>query len=119
MGLKTWAIVIVVGMLALAIVGLLLHSDRKLISADFIGAVAAVAVVVLASRGSAAILATRTLGILALLIIAILSLTAQAAPWLTALTLAGSFALTFMTWTSMSRTEPRGPAQRPRPTSAT
>jgi hypothetical protein len=75
--------------------------------------------VILGSRRGAAVLATRVLATLALLVIAILSVTAHAAPWLTALTLAGSFALAFMTWTSMSTTAPVDVSSHTRPTSAT
>jgi hypothetical protein len=116
MGWKTWAVVIGLGMLALAIVGFLLHSDMRLVDADIIGGVTALAVVLLAGRGGAALVATRVLALVALLVIAILSVTAHAAPWLTALTLAGAFALAFMTVTSISATKPIDMAGRPRPT---
>jgi hypothetical protein len=105
-------------MLALAIVGLIMHSDMRLISADVVGGFAAISVVVMGSRRGKGVFAIRALAIIALLVIAILSLTSHAAPWLTALTLAGAFVLAFMSWTSIS---PRGPADtagRPPSTSA-
>src|SRR5579863_9711195 len=114
MSSKTRVLVIVVGMLALAVVGIAMHSDNRLIGADLIGAFAAVAVVLLASRGGAARFATRALGIVALLVIAVLSLTAHAAHWLTALTLAGAFVLAFTTWTSLGTREPPRDLEPPR-----
>jgi hypothetical protein len=115
MSAKRWAVVIVVGMLALAVVGLLLHTDVMLVSADILGAVAALSVVLLGGRRGPALFATRALAMIALLIIAVLSLTAHASPWLTALTLAGAFTLAFMTWTSLFPSEPRDVSRRPRP----
>jgi hypothetical protein len=113
---KTWALVIGFGMLALAIVGLILHSDPRLVSADVLGAFAALAIIVIANRrGRKAVVATRVLSSLALLVIAVLTMTSHAAPWLTALTLAGAFAFTFMSWTAITSGRPLDLAG-PRPT---
>jgi hypothetical protein len=107
MGWKTWALVIGFVMLALAIVGLILHSDPRIVGADGLGAVAAVAIIVVANRrGRSAVVATRVLSALTFLIIAILTMTSHAAHWLTALTLAGAFAFTFMSWTAISSRPP-------------
>jgi hypothetical protein len=116
MGWKTWTVTIGLGMLALAVVGLLLHADLRLVDADIIGAFVALAVILMGGRRGAGFLAARVLALVALLVIAILSVTAHAAPWLTALTLTGAFALAFMTLVSMSRTRASDTAGRPQPT---
>jgi hypothetical protein len=99
---KAWAIVLGVSMLVLALIGVIVHSDMRLVGADLLGAVAVVAIILVANKGRAAKLAVSFLAAIALLVMALLAATSHSSPILTALTLAFAFAFAFVSWTAMS-----------------
>ena len=103
MGWKAWTIVLGVSMLVLALIGLIVHSDMRLIGADVLGAAAAIGVVLLANRGRTAAVGMPILAGIALVVMALLAVTSHSSPILTALTLAFAFAFAFVSWTAMSR----------------
>lgn len=112
---KAWAFVIAVGMGILALISVIVHSDMRLIGADLLGAVSAMAIVLLAHRGRAARVAVSVLAAVALLVMALLAVTSHSSPVITALTLALAFAFAFVSWTALSRRR-MGPAGRPQTT---
>jgi hypothetical protein len=111
---KAWAIVVAVGLGVLALIGVIVHSDMRLIGADVLGAFTAMAIVLLANRGRTAKVAVSVLAALALLVMALMAVTTHNSPVLTALTLALAFAFAFVSWTAVSGRRP-GAHNRPRP----
>lgn len=113
---KTWAVFLGISMLVLALIGLIVHGDPRLIGADVLGGAAAMAVVLMANRGRTSAIAVPILAAVALLVMALSAVTSHHSPVLTALTLAFAFAFAFVSWTAMS-TGRRGPTddRRPRP----
>jgi hypothetical protein len=99
---KAWAILIGVGMLVLALIGAIVHSDMRLVGADLLGAFAAMAMVLFIARGRAAKIALSILSSIALLVVALLAVTSHSSPVITALTLAFAFAFAFVSWTALT-----------------
>jgi hypothetical protein len=114
MAWKAWGIVLAIGMLVLALCGLVVHSDPKLVVADLLGAAAVATVVALAGRGSA-VTALPIVAGLALVVIALLVFASHGSPILMALTLAFAFAFVFVSLATGSRRPPGAAEQRPRP----
>jgi hypothetical protein len=111
------SVAIGVGMFALAIIGLMIRADMRIVEADVLGAIGASAIAVLAYRGRKAAAAVPAVAAVILAVIAFLAVTSHTTPWLTALTLAGAFAFGFVAWTSMSSTRREDVGRRrPRPT---
>ena len=106
---KVRAIVLGVGMLVLALIGIIVHSDMRLVGADLVGAVAAMILVLLARRGRFAAVAMRIIGAVAFITMALLAVMTHSSPVFTALTLAFGFAFAFTAFTAMSTK--RGPQQ--------
>jgi hypothetical protein len=104
---KAWMTVLGVCMFVLAIVGLAVHSDRRLVVADVLGGFAAMAVALLANRGRTAQVLMPVLSAAVLLVIAVLAVASQRSPITTAMTLAFAFAFTFSAWSGLS-SERRG-----------
>jgi len=99
---KSGALVLGISMFVLAIIGLIVHTDARLVIADVIGGAAAMTVVIMAGHGRTAAVVTPILGAAALIVMAILAVTSHHSPILTALTLAFAFAFAFVSWTSLS-----------------
>ena len=99
---KTWAIGLGISMFVLAVIGLVVHSDKRLVIADVLGGVAAIAIVLAASAGRATAVATPIVATVVFFAMALLAVTSHHAPIFTALTLAFAFAFAFVSWTAMS-----------------
>jgi hypothetical protein len=110
---KVWALVLGLCMLVLAVVGLVVHSDVRLVGADILGAVMAVVVVLLLNQGRAAAVAIPILSAITLFVMAVLAVTSHHSPVLIALTLAFAFAFAFLSWTKMSGGGQAGVTGRP------
>ena len=113
---RVWAVVLGVSMAVLALLGVIVHSDMRLIGADLLGALAAIAIVLLANKGRAAKVAMSVLATIALLVMALLAVTSHSSPIITALTLAFAFAFAFVSWTAISSGRRPGAADGPRTT---
>lgn len=110
---KAYALVIGIGMFVLALIGFIVHSDMRLVGADLLGAVAAIAVLLLANRGRVARVAMTILAAVVLLVMALTAVTTHNSPVTTALTLAFAFAFAFVSWTAMSGPRRADTASRP------
>jgi hypothetical protein len=112
---KTRAIVLGVSMLVLAVIGLIVHTNLRLVGADVLGAGAVIGVILLANRGGAAAVALPILATVAFLGMALLAVTSHSSPITTALTLAFAFAFAFVSWPALSsRRRPEVAGRPPR-----
>ena len=111
---KTYALGIGISLFVLALIGLVVHTDMRLVGADLLGAVAAMAVVLLANRGRVARIGMTILATVVLLVMALMAVTApHHSPIFTALTLAFAFAFAFVSWTAVSGKGRAGAASGP------
>jgi hypothetical protein len=110
---KPFAFVLGICLFGLAIIGLIVHSDMRLVGADLLGAVAAIAIVLLANRGRVAQVGMLILTAVVLLVMALMAVTSHRSPVLTALTLAFAFAFAFVSWTALSGGPSAGATRRP------
>jgi hypothetical protein len=110
---KGWSLVLGLGMLVLAVIGLIVHSDLRLVGADIIGALAAIALILVLRGGQMASVGIPILGSVTLIVMAILAMTSHGSPVLISLTLAFAFAFAFLSWTRISAAHRAGSAGRP------
>jgi hypothetical protein len=110
---KVWGLVLGLGMLVLAIIGLVVHSDLRVVGADLVGAFVAIIAILLLSRGRAASVGIPIVSAIALFVMAVLAVTSHNSPILVALTLAFGFAFAFLSWTRLTSTRDVGVTGRP------
>jgi hypothetical protein len=110
---KVWGLVLGLSLLVLAVIGLIVHADMRLVGADLLGALVAMSVVLLLNRGRTAAVAATVLSAITLFVMALLAVTSRNSPVLVALTLAFAFAFAFLSWTRLSSPRDAGVAGRP------